>query len=395
MKRLLLLVLATSCSLWPQDTTCNSGDIMWVSSAVNGDVGTANAAGRCLANTVAGAEYNNSAAPFGVQGAMDCLCAGVEIRVLGDTGNYGSATNSWNNRFDASKEIVHTINTGSPYPIVVGYADTSTSCADIATPGCPVNMDFTGGTDDGWLLQQRMELTGIHVEDTTGDCFAVTGAEVILANNEADSCGQHGIHWEGGLGDGAAVRNYIHDVTSVGIRTNSSETTLMWNEIVDSGTMGFEAVQTNSIFSHNIINGTTTGDCIQMNGRGVYIVWSTLRNCAGNGINVGASGNRDRGSVAFNIIADNGGWGINAVNQSARHANVVISNRCDGNSSGCVNTTNVNETVVGVIEDNIQQTITFVSSTNSALTAGGNKSFTWPRGLTSQTLDLGAVPSGP
>ena len=395
MKRIILALLVLTAHLLGQDTTCNSGDVAWVSSAVNADVGLAAGAGRCLANTVAGGNYNDPNVPFGIQGAIDCGCAGLEIRVRGDTGNYGSATNSWNNRFDASKEIVMSLVTGTPQVIIVGYADTSTSCADIATVGCPVTMNFNGGTDDGWLLQQRHELAGIHIEDPTNDCVEITGAEIILNNNEMDTCGADGVNVSGGGGDLAIIRNYIHDTTSQGIFTNAQDITIMWNELVDLGNVGIEVGQFTQFVSHNIVNGTTLGDCVEVESRGAYVVWNTLRNCAGDGIDIGTGGQRDMGSFAFNILADNGGWGINDVAQAGRDANVVISNRCDGNASGCINTTNVNETVVGLIEDNITQTITFVSATNSALTAGGNKAFTWPRGLTTQTLDLGAIPSGP
>lgn len=391
MKRLLLLLMIST-SLWAQDTTCNSGDIMWVSSAVNADVGLGAGAGRCLANTVAGANFNDSAVPFGVQGAMDCLCAGVEIRILGDTGDYGSGTSSWNNRFAASKVITHTINSGTPYPVLRGFPTTATNCDDITNAGCPVDMNFTGGSGDGWDLQQRIDFTGIRVFDASNDCFVVTGTEVTIAQSEADSCGNIGINGNGGLGDVSFIRNYVHDTVDQGIRANAADTVIQWNEIVDTGQEGIEVANSNYHVNHNIVNGTTVGDCITIRARGAIITWNTLRNCAGDGIGIGLGGNRDYTSVAFNVIADNGGWGVDAINQAGRMSNVFLNNLFDGNTSGTFNTANITSASTNLLHGNAASTITFASATDSSITAGGTMTFTWPRGLTTVTLKLGAVP---
>lgn len=138
MIRCLLLALAAVGLCLGQDTTCNAGDILWVSETVTADTDVA----------AGGATYNNSATPWGIQGAFDGDCNGAIIRILAGANNYGPSSNSWTNRDDSTKEInVKGDRDGaiSQYVKVEGWHDSSTRCGTSGnrwTATCPVYLDF-------------------------------------------------------------------------------------------------------------------------------------------------------------------------------------------------------------------------------------------------------------
>lgn len=373
-----------------QDVTCNSGDIAWVSSAINADVGLASGAARCLANTVAGGNYNDSGVPFGIQGALDCACAGSEVNILGDTGNYGSLTNSWNNRFNADKRVAWANNTGTKQVVISGFSDTSTECDTLTATGCPVLMTFASGTGVGWQVERPATIRGLRVTaaNSHGWSFVGPGIQASLSNSEVDNNGGWGVSVN--MQDIAIILNEIHDNTSGGINTLNDRATVMWNDFYDATGPGAQLEGLGTIFSHNVVLAAG-GDCVVIGGTAQLITWNTLRGCTGDGIDVfGAP--RDA-SVGYNLITDNGGWGINSVVDAGRVAPAVVYNVFDGNSSGTFNTANVNETNVNIVDFNQSATVTYVSATDSRPTAGAAITFTFPRGLTTVSLNVGAFPN--
>ena len=68
------------------EAQCAPGDIIWISSAVNANVGTGVGGGgtgsQCALRTVGGAVYNSTISPFGLQAGFDCACPGDRKSVV-------------------------------------------------------------------------------------------------------------------------------------------------------------------------------------------------------------------------------------------------------------------------------------------------------------------------
>lgn len=227
---------------------CVAGDIMWVSETVNADVGLAAGAGRCGTNTVAGAACNSSASPFGVQAAVDCYTRGVTIRILAGANDYGSASNSWNNRFDATKAVIcNNCNRGGALPVKIeGWVNTGTQCLDLQQASCPVVMDFSTGTGDGWDCQgggapcSGWFWRGLRITEAAGHGIDVGGGTgpMGLANMELDNNGAKG--WEGNAKThGFYYDVYVHDNGTTGWDDSPSQYAAFL-EAHDNATAGFD-----------------------------------------------------------------------------------------------------------------------------------------------------------
>lgn len=383
-----------------QDTTCNDGDIAWVSSAVNADVGLASGAGRCATNTVAGAEYNNISAPWGIQAAFDCLCQGLTIRILGDTGNYGSATNSWNNRFDATKEVVPGVL--APQVEVIGYADSSTSCeVDNTSAGCPVEINFTGGTDDGFeFTQQEYSVFGLRLTGAADDCLVDSAGDNMFAGMELDNCDGDGLHVQTfnshtfvrgyihAIGDSSTVDAAIRDASSI----NSAHHDYAYNYIRDITGFGIQFTTSGMMVMHNIFYDTAN-DCVSVNGLGSFFGFNTMRECGGDGVDLqtGASGNAEVNYYYFNLITGAGGWAFNDGGRTTQNGGAIVYNVMGGNVSGDINPANN----WMFIQDNVTgATVVYASTSDHTPTSGAELTVTFPRGLTTVTINAGAVSEG-
>ncbi|MCI0559883.1 MAG: hypothetical protein MN733_15440, partial [Nitrososphaera sp.] len=218
MKRALIqfiVFLLFLCPLLGQDTTCNAGDIMWVVETVNANIGTANAGAACLA-TVAGAEYNNIATPFGIQGAADCACAGAIIRVITGVGNYGATTASWNNRDAADKQINFDAIAGTTeFPInVEGWINGTTR--GLAT------LQFERATIAGALgfniQQPRYVLRDIRITQTdTSGIDLGNGTEQTFFSVEVDNNGSGALVTGGGGTNLTIIDSWIHNGAAEGV----------------------------------------------------------------------------------------------------------------------------------------------------------------------------------
>ena len=203
LKRLYLLCVMSCAICASADAQCAAGDIMWVSETVNADVGLGAGAGRCGTNTVAGAACNSSGSPFGIQAAIDCYVNGVTIRILAGSDNYDSNSNSWNNRFDATKTIIcNNCNSGGLIPTrIEGWVDTGTPCTSLQQADCPVTLDFDTGTGDGFACVggggpcARWHWEGLRITNAAGDGLDVGsgGGPFSVTHMQFDNNGVKGL----------------------------------------------------------------------------------------------------------------------------------------------------------------------------------------------------------
>jgi hypothetical protein len=399
--------LMAAVGAYGQDVTCNSGDIAWVSSAVNADVGLASGAGRCLSNTVAGAAYNDPTMPWGVQAAFDCSCAGLEIAILGNTGDYGSATASWNNRFDTNKDVRITINTGSPVPIVYGAPTVATSCRhDNSAAGCPVLMDFTGGLTDGFTISQSVSMSGLRVTGAPDDCIQVAGTAVGFAGMELDNCLNQALESSQNSGYISFVRNYVHDIgdnaADVAITKTGSggSFTIAFNYFAGGTGVFVRTGGTNSSMNlyHNIMVNSS-GDCVQVQSDGAIIVGNTLVNCGEDGIDWSGSGNARGTTAMFNLITGASGWGINRLGGGATTnpirsvAKIAAYNVMGGNGLGDLNPSNAPQTNI-MMGNVVGASVVYAGGADYTPMQGAELTLTYPRGGTTITINAGAVSEG-
>ena len=401
---LLLTLVSASCGfLYAQDTTCNSGDIAWVSSAVNANVGLASGGGRCSSNTVAGANYNDPLVPFGIQAALDCVCNGSLIHILGD-GNYGSATASWNNRFDASKKLRTVNNSTNPGTPLIGYVDSSTGCRDSNTPaGCPITLDFAGGTGLGIeSANTGYAFFGLRIQNS-----ATTGLTMVAGNIagglEITGNGGWGVDMNSTLGASTIFlgRSLISENGTVvantgGVRART-RAKVGYNSVVDNTGSGVQIEGELVSVYFNLIQNTV-GQGVALNNSATVIYGNTIRGSSSNGIGQqvsGSSTNSFGASLFFNLIAENGGWGINEASHSTRSAGVLYYNVLGDNSSGDINTTNIPAGTFVFEHGNITgATIVFVSATDSNVVSGAELELTYPSGNTPLIINAGAIPDG-
>lgn len=394
---LLALLLALGATAWGQDLTCNRGDVAWVTSAKNANVGLAAGAGRCLANTVAGAAYNDPAMAWGIQGALDCACDGLEIRVLGDTGNYGSATNSWNNRFDANKTVVTSVSGSSGRIAVVGYADQSTPCLNSNTgAGCPVEMNFTGGVTDGWVVgNSAYFIAGIRSTGAPSDCFFISNSRNQLSGVEADNCGDSGVR-STTTGEISIVRSYIHDTGDAAtdggvIFTAAGDDTpmLMFNYIRNITGYGVIANQNHLRMAFNIVQDTTN-HCVAVGGQASHFYFNTLRDCGDDGFGLYTAGTRESSALLFNLVTGASGYGIGAIAAGAGWSILFAYNVLGSNGLGDIEA----QTVLEEFENVTGATVVFAGPSDSTPLSGAAMTLLYPRGATQITINAGAVTEG-
>lgn len=235
--------------------TCTGGStVLWVSETVNADVGLnatpAGVDGRCTTNTVAGAAYDDPTQPFGIQAAMDCACAGSQIRILAGVNEYGSSSASWTSRRNASKTIYYARRGGDSLnqtTIIQGYADQSTPCWSHAQTGCPVWLDFAGGTEDGMrseggfnLFEQIVAGLGFKNAAVDGGEFA-TGNFTYRIGLAAEGNGNIGLSVLSG--DNQSMDLLAHDNGDIGINGGVSMVLL---EAYNNGDHGIVATASRS-----------------------------------------------------------------------------------------------------------------------------------------------------
>jgi len=400
----LLCLLACSlptATLSAQDVTCNAGDVAWVSSAVNADVGLASGAGRCLANTVAGGNYNDPLVPFGIQAAQDCACTNSIIHILGNTGNYGSATASWNNRFNATKSINLTTN------IVVythGYATSALadSCKDDnLAVGCPVTTNFAGGTGEGWSnINFGKHLSGVLVEGATTTGISWIGGSSSLGGIVSQNNGGWGVDLRATSGKGTTmVRSTIAGNGSTVANTGGvrlrQQGAVMYSTINNNTGAGVQTDEKVTRTVYNIISNTV-GDGIRINERDSYVFGNTIRRSTDSGVDIltaGSSSNAWGASFVLNIFADNGNYGINFARHSTRAAGVLMYNVFSGNATGTVNLTNMPVTSWVLVHGNDEATaVVFVSVADSNVVSGAELVLAYPSGNTPLVINAGVAP---
>lgn len=384
-----------------QDVTCNSGDIAWVSAAVNANVGLGSGAGRCLSNTVAGANYNDPSVPFGIQAALDCACSGSQIRVLGNTGDYGSSTASWNNRFDATKEI-RSVNTVSNAVSFAGWADDTTSCeVNNDAVGCPVLLDFAGGTGIGLSIRnQPYFVVGLEIANatTTGLLLqtSVIGAGLVVRDS-----GGWGVSM--GIGTSTAsvvlvrslvINNGAITANTGGITTVGTNANILYSSILENTGTGVGFNSSRSGLARSIVQGNS-GDGIQMNHNAGKLMGNTIRGNGGNGIGVSSTVTNASysSSLLWNLIADNVGWGINSARHSSRSAGLFAYNVLGGNGSGDINLALMpNDSWATQFGNVLGAAVVFASATDSRVVSGAEIVLTYPRGLTTVDINAGVAP---
>jgi len=221
------LLVASACNA----QVCTTGTVLWVTETVNADVGlamTPAGVNATCAATAAGAVYDDPAQPFGLQAAMDCACAGADIRILAGVNEYDSTTASWNNRRNPTKGIYFTRvgqSLVNQVTRMMGYVDVTTPCYANAQTDCPVQLNFATGTGDGMnhegavnpngqvfigLGFKNAALRGLETSlgsfafrialEASGNGlsgFFITGDEVLNLDLYAHNNGKHGIESRG------------------------------------------------------------------------------------------------------------------------------------------------------------------------------------------------------
>lgn len=306
---------------------CSAGDILWTSDAVNANVGTAAGGGttdaRCATSTVAGAAYNDPTMPFGIQGAMDCACQGATVRILHGANSYDSSSASWNNRFNAAKEVVYNFTPGgsSNYNAIFrieGWADTSTRCEDFGTTNCPVEMDFSGGSGEGVRPATNLFsvlIQGLWVHDAASNCIVTWAISVggIIASR-ANDCGGFGLHTLGAWSPG--VNLYAHDNDDVGMVLN----TLGYiGEAHGNGGTGMRGEPTTNapmsrMLSYN--NDASQSGFTNFSGRHMLSYWHTLYGNE-NGWS-GSTGTKEASGIANIVSVNNTVDGIQDYNPNSK-----------------------------------------------------------------------------
>lgn len=391
------VVLASAGTAGAQDLTCNSGDIAWVSSNVDANVGLAAGSGRCATSTVAGAAYNDISTPWGIQAVFDCACSGLIIRVLGNTGDYGAATNSWNNRFDATKAVrPQSISVAVP-PKVIGYADASTSCENSNAPtGCPVMLDFAGGSSNGFTVAGQYGFWGVGVENANNDCFNSTSDNVTVAGGTFTGCGDDGVEM-GGTTVTWLVRSWVHNngnsAGDAGVRlTGSRGKYVEFNTIENNADIGIAMAGQQQFALHNIIY-SNSGDGVQFTNRANTVGFNTIRDNGGDGIDSTTTTNSYAQTVWFNLITGSGGWGINQLSGTNTSNRFLAYNVLGGNTSGDINTASLRP--VGVTYGNVTgATVVYASTSDHTPESGAELTLFYPRGTTEVTINAGAVSEG-
>lgn len=285
---LILLLSFTNGLLQAQDTTCDSGDIIWVKETVNADEGVVGGGTT--------AEYNNFATPFGIQAAFDEACAGAIIRIVTGVNHYGPSSTSWNNRDATDKQInvdiVDADTSASTHIFIQGWVDETTQCGTSGnrwTASCPVMLNFdrdniTGA--DGFnhgALGDGYHYHWIGVEEVDADGFDASSGENITFNYVA-----------------------VLNTTAVGIRHGNSNSHTMFSFFQDVGTGGSaSAILGSSQFYRvigNVIECSTTTPAsgqngITQTGAGSTISENVIRNC-----NVGISTDVDHITIIRNTV---------------------------------------------------------------------------------------------
>lgn len=318
-----LLALLVVCAP-ATNAQCTSSSVLWVSELVNANVGLNAGGGRCTSATVAGAAYDDPAQPFGIQAAFDCACAGAEIRILAGAGNYSSTTASWNNRFDATKQVnVQSVgqsaNRGAGL-LVQGYVDVSTPCLTNAQTNCPVVMDFTGGTSGGIFFNGGGVIDGnffwgLAVTGAQNSGIALNSSRGLIFASAGYDNGQQGVQASGNV---TVADLHTYDNGTDGMLINGFAFIL---ETHGNGTTGSGAGYINNAAGigagDRIISYENADDglAVVSGASTVQLHYSSVNN-GGSGFG-GAIGNKFNSGLMSSVAVDNSNWaGVDYVTTS-------------------------------------------------------------------------------
>ena len=311
MWKVLLLLILLAVPALAQDTTCDAGDIAWVKDTENADEG----------HTLGGAsaEYNNFAAPFGIQAVYDEGCNGLLIRIVDGSNDYGSSSTSWTNR-DADKAIVvDNVGFGAGQSDASvdtsGWLDETTPCLLFSQTNCPIIIDFATGTSHGFVSSRvGVAFRMIHVKNTESIGLALTKNhntcyQCIIENSEAfglQATGDRHIYVDTiFLTNGAADNNpqvstksfsmhYRNAVHNCGTGT-ASRTAIEYNA----------ALQTTFMF--NMVDDCLNALIIKSSSSGGFF-WETYHGTGGaGGDSIVATSGTGFGSMVFHTIFANSG----------------------------------------------------------------------------------------
>lgn len=330
----LCLLLAFAAIAPAQDTTCNPGDIAWVKETVEADVGHTTGA--------TGAEYNNFAAPFGIQRVYDQSCAGLDVRFLCGADDYDSTTPSWTNR-DTNEVInIDTVaNPGTGSPIrTTGYANETTP----ATAAIPCGLNFATGASHGFnVARQRHSFRFLRVYNAAADGFSIAGSgdgsQMTLYGVTLDNNGSDGV--EQSASNLRIWFSKIHTNTAHGVNQQTSLLEVRYSEITGNGENGILTQGTGSYIVDNRISGNgagvasranlgshtgtqvdwifrrnwiedATGAGIQFANTSTFVIeQNIIRGSSGAGIFQAAATAASQGVIAGNVIAENTGFAVN------------------------------------------------------------------------------------
>lgn len=381
---LALLLAWLALPVQAQDVTCDPGDIAWVKETVNADVGHSTGA--------TGGEYNNFAAPFGIQRVFDQACAGLDIRILAGVDNYGSASASWGSRDGGSGGQINidTVDGTLALPIsVTGYIDETT--VGFAT------LDWTGiDFTSGFLLSsaQFYVFQYIHLKNSNNAVWSI--------NSTSDTNIFYRCVGEGSTGLAADRVGFTSDSTSgnvfIEVRATGNAgggmilaggSRVYESEIDNNGNAGSSAGAVRSagggnIFERNIIRDNNGAGFAATTGA------TTFRHNTSTG-NGSHGGHFTAASVAHlvegNIFHANGGDGL-----LGTAANVFFATLRNNNYSGNTGA-DKNVTVAQLDLDDPADTTDPGFSAPSLQPASGTVdfTFTFPAGDTESTQNKGAA----
>lgn len=342
--KLLVLIFALSITnglLRAQDTTCDSGDILWVKETVVADTGHTSG--------TTGAEYNNFATPFGIQRAFDQACAGAIIRIVHGDDNYGPASTSWTGRDASTMQInVDTVDadaSSATYIRVDGWVDETTACGTVGnrwTASCPVVLDFdrdgTTGADgfnfgalgDGyifsWIGAINVDLDAFDMTNGANNAFAFISAENVtgFGVRNINDAGQYVVFSffrNVGTGGSAAainlnaaqrvVGNVIHCSTTSpasgqnGITgtTNASNVAIVGNVIRNCNVGVLMDNNDNLLLSRNTFR-VASGNCVTLSGSSpdLFIaVGNVFEGCVADALELDPDAARIQSIIAYNV----------------------------------------------------------------------------------------------
>lgn len=385
--------------VWAQ---CASGDILWVSETVNANVGTATGGGgtttQCAARTVAGAAYNNPAQPFGIQGAFDCACPGAEIRIVAGANNYDSTTASWTNRL-AGQEVQMPTASGSLSAVnplrIVGYSG-GQPCYTLQDAGCPVEVDFAGGTGDGFDNAGNnfgMAWIGIHVTNAARVCMNMDGGSQYSAfmSVEVSNCLLGGFTALG-ITDQSFMYGYAHGNTVKGysLPTGAGAVFMEAHDNVGSG-LELDSWTSAERFLAYDQTGVAGGGFGYSTSGSSQILYGTMARNSLSGWQGGA-GIKDNSGGWGLIATGNGDWGMEDFSGSDRSMSLFQCWVAGGNTTGAFTPSSVGGFGIGGNLDDATVP-TFASATDFSVSGVAACGYSYPGTTTTSVSCPGASPT--